>query len=234
MTIKVIISGGSRGIGKAIARKFASEGCAIAFCGRNEASVKSLQQELQSEYSITCFGLVADLSDKNSTIDFGKKALELLGGCDVLVNNAGTYLPGTIQEESNETFEYQMSLNLNSAYYLTKTVLPALKQGRRKHIFNMCSIASKIAYPNGASYCISKFALLGFTKVLREELKQDAVAVTAVLPGATRTESWDGVDLPDSRFIQPDDIAVSIWGAFSINENSVVEELLIRPVLGDI
>ncbi|MBL7876963.1 MAG: SDR family NAD(P)-dependent oxidoreductase, partial [Cyclobacteriaceae bacterium] len=102
------------------------------------------------------------------------------------------------------------------------------------HIFNICSIASIKAYPNGGSYAISKFALLGFSKVLREELKEHGIRVTAVLPGATKTASWAGSTLPDSRFIKPEDVAETIFSAYSLSPNAVVEELLIRPQLGDI
>jgi short-subunit dehydrogenase len=98
----------------------------------------------------------------------------------------------------------------------------------------MCSIASIKAYPNGGSYAISKFALLGFSKVLREELKDKGIRVTAILPGATRTSSWDGVDLPDERFMKSEDVAETIFSAYSLSKRSVVEEILIRPQLGDI
>jgi short-subunit dehydrogenase len=109
-----------------------------------------------------------------------------------------------------------------------------MKEIRRGHVFNMCSIASIKAYPNGGSYAISKFALLGFSKVLREELKEFNVRVTAVLPGATRTASWDGVDLPEDRFMRAEDVAETVFSAYSISERSVVEEIIIRPQLGDI
>jgi hypothetical protein len=98
----------------------------------------------------------------------------------------------------------------------------------------MCSVASIMAYGNGGSYSISKFALLGFSKSLREELKPYNIKVTAVLPGATLTDSWGGVDLPESRFSKPEDIADLIYSITQISKNSVVEELVIRPQLGDI
>ena len=99
---------------------------------------------------------------------------------------------------------------------------------------NMCSIASLKAYPDGASYCISKYALLGMTRVLREELKKDKIPVTAVMPGATLTESWGDTTLPQSRFIKPENIASMMYAAWEINEHSVTEDLIIRPLEGDI
>jgi short-subunit dehydrogenase len=109
--------------------------------------------------------------------------------------------------------------------------MKTLKSG---HIFNMCSIASIKAYANGGSYAISKFALLGFSKCLREELKSFGIRVTAILPGATMTASWDGIDLPESRFMKVEDVADSVYAAYSLSTRSVVEEIIIRPQLGDI
>jgi short-subunit dehydrogenase len=105
---------------------------------------------------------------------------------------------------------------------------------RDGHIFNLCSTASIMAYTNGGSYCISKFALYGLTKVLRAELREHDVRVTAVLPGATLTASWEGVNLPPERFMKSEDVAESIWSAYALSKHSVVEEILIRPQLGDL
>ena len=103
-----------------------------------------------------------------------------------------------------------METNVYSAYYLTKHLLTAMKAKQKGHIINICSIASKIAYPNGGSYSISKFALLGFSKVLREELKSEGIKVTAILPGATWSDSWKGTTLPPERLMEAKDIALSL------------------------
>jgi len=90
------------------------------------------------------------------------------------------------------------------------------------------------AYNNGSSYSISKFAMQGFTKSLRNEMKEFAIRVTGVLPGATLTDSWSGVDFPEERFIRPEDVAKSIVDIFSLSDRTVVEEIILRPQLGDI
>jgi NADP-dependent 3-hydroxy acid dehydrogenase YdfG len=105
---------------------------------------------------------------------------------------------------------------------------------KKGHIFNLCSTASITAYTNGGAYCVSKFALYGMTKVLREELKPHGIRVTAILPGATLTASWEGVDLPPERFIQATDVAKMIWSAYNLSPGAVIEEILMRPQLGDI
>ncbi len=137
-------------------------------------------------------------------------------------------------EEEDVALESLINANVYSAYHTTRGLIARMKSEKRGHIFTMCSIASIIAYPNGGSYAISKFALLGFTKVLREELKDSGIRVTAVLPGATRTSSWEGTNLPDERFMKPEDVADAVFGAYSLSPQSVVEEILIRPQLGDI
>src|SRR6185295_4677495 len=114
------------------------------------------------------------------------------------------------------------------SYHITRGLLPSILKTQGAHIFNLCSTASIMAYTNGGSYCISKFAMLGFTKVLREELKTQNIKVTAVLPGATFTNSWAGTSLPKERFIPPQEIARAIWDCYNL-KNAVVEELLIRP-----
>ena len=126
---------------------------------------------------------------------------------EVLVNNAGVFLPGMIETEVDGALEHMINTNLYSAYHLTRSLMPEMKRLKKGYIFNMCSIASIKAYANGGSYGISKFALYGMTKVLREELKEFNIKVTAVLPGATLTASWEGVDLPEERFIKVEDIA---------------------------
>jgi NAD(P)-dependent dehydrogenase (short-subunit alcohol dehydrogenase family) len=234
MSKRLIITGASRGIGKAIATRFASEGFDIVFCSLNPQTLGEFEQFLTTEKGIRAKGLVCDLRDKAQVMKFGKDALDFLGGCDVLVNNAGVFVPGSVELDADGVFEDQMAVNINAYYHLTRAALPALKQGNRPHIFNMCSIASIKAYPNGGSYCISKYAALGLTRVLREELKPAGVAVTAVMPGATLTESWGGTDYPESRFMATKDIAEALWAAYSINEHTVVEDLVMRPVAGDI
>ena len=150
------------------------------------------------------------------------------------MNNAGVFIPGKITEEEDGSLEKMMSINTYSAYYMSRYIIDSMKNKKGGYIFNICSTASIMPYLNGGSYCISKHAMLGFSKVLREELKEIGIRVSAVLPGATYTSSWEEADLPESRFIKSSDIAETIWSAFSLSENTVIEELIVRPQLGDI
>jgi short-subunit dehydrogenase len=150
------------------------------------------------------------------------------------VNNTGYFVPGQIHNEPEGTLESMMDTNLFSAYYLTRQLIPGMMEVKDGYVFNICSIASIMAYPNGGAYTITKFALYGLTKVLREEMKPFGIRVTAVLPGATLTASWEGVDLPAERFMKAEDVAEAMYSAFVLSKQSVVEEILIRPQLGDL
>lgn len=231
MKKSIIISGGSQGIGKALVKKFLENGFQVFTCARNAEKLESLKNEFNHPLLHT---FVADLSDKKQASNFAQWILNQETKIDVLINNAGYFLPGQIQNEEDGVLESQIEANLYSAYHLTKAILPSMQKSNSGHIFTICSTASITAYTAGGSYCISKFALLGFTKVLREELKTQGIKVTAVLPGATLTPAWDGVNLPDSRFIPAEDIANTIFSAYMMSASTVIEEILIRPQLGDI
>lgn len=230
----VVVTGATKGIGRAVAERFALAKFDIAACSRNEKDLLAMKAAMEKEYGINVYVKSTDASDKKQVIAFTRFILAMNRPVEVLVNNAGLFTPGVTMEEPEGALENMIQGNVYSAYYTTRGLIESMRKNGRGHIFNMCSIASIKAYPNGGSYAISKFALLGFTKVLREELKPFNIRVTAVLPGATKTQSWEGVDLPDSRFMKTEDVAEVIFNAYAISDRSVVEEVIIRPQLGDI
>lgn len=235
MKENALITGSSKGIGKAIAIKFARESINLMLTARSKEELDLVKNEcLQINPSIQVYTFAADISQKSEVLNLAKFCNDQFEQLDILVNNAGVFIPGAIHEEEEGTLEKMINTNLYSAYHLTRAILPGMLKRKSGHIFNMCSTASIYAYPNGGSYSISKFALLGLTKVLREELKEKGIRVTAILPGATWSASWKGVDLPEERLMQAKDIASSIWGAYQLSDNAVIEELLIRPQLGDL
>lgn len=229
----ILVTGGTRGIGKAIVMKFAQAGFNIISCGRNQDQLEALQV-LLDELGVRHYLQTCDVRSKSDLRSFYANALKHFGGVDVVVNNAGVYVPGTIQDEDDETFDLMMETNLNATYYMCKLSIPDLKKSGKPHLFNICSTASITPYINGGTYCISKYAQYGLTKVLREELKSDGIRVTAVLPGATLTSSWSGTELPPSRFIEPRSVAELIFATYEVSNQAVVEDLLVRPMEGDI
>ena len=231
----VIVTGGTKGIGKATVEQFMAVGFDVVTCARNEAELLQLQKSLQEKYPANqLFVKATNMALKAEVEAFVDFINAMARPVEVLVNNTGLFAPGQIHNEAEGTLESMIETNLYSAYYLTRGVVAGMIQRRKGHVFNLCSTASITAYTNGGSYCISKFALYGMTKVLREELKPHGVKVTAILPGATLTASWEGVDLPAERFIQAKDVAETIWSAFNLSAGAVIEEILIRPQLGDI
>lgn len=230
----VVVTGGSKGIGRAILDRFAAEKFDVCTCARNQTDLDRWKDETEQRFSVKAFSYRADLSAKSDLAGFIEFVNKLAKPVDVLVNNTGYFSPGLVTEEKDGVLETMMASNVYSAYHVTRGLVPTMKARKSGHIFNMCSIASIKAYPNGGSYAITKFALLGFSKVLREELKDHGIRVTAILPGATRTASWDGVDLPEERFMRVEDVADTVFSAHQLSNRSVVEEVIIRPLLGDI
>jgi short-subunit dehydrogenase len=229
----IVVTGGSKGIGRAIAERFAQAGFDVAISGRNAQDLATFKSDLE-RLGVNVYAIAADMRNPDKVKEFCDQILALKRPVDVLVNNAGYFVPGSVLDEPAGTLESMIETNLYSAYYTSRGLIPVMKSQVSGHVFNMCSIASIKAYPNGGSYAISKFALLGFSKVLREELKPAGIRVTAILPGATKTASWAGTDLPDSRFMKPEDVGEAVFSAWSLSPHSVVEELIIRPQLGDI
>jgi NADP-dependent 3-hydroxy acid dehydrogenase YdfG len=230
-----VITGSSKGIGKALAFKYGENGFDLALCARGIEHLNDLKNELIEKYpTIRVMVQAVDMADKVQVKSFGESVLKAHGRVDILINNAGIYLPGDLLSEDDETLPRMIDTNLYSAYHMTRALVPSMVTVNNGHIVNMCSIASQIALPGGGSYSISKFALLGFSKVLREELKQTGVKVTSVMPGATWSDSWTGVDLPYERLMEARDIADTIFSATSLGKSAVVEEIIIRPQLGDL
>ncbi len=234
MPKSILVTGGTKGIGRAIIERFANEGFDIMTCSRNEKELASLQADLKSRFSkIEVLIVQADLSKKEDVNKLAT-AVKAFAIPDVLVNNTGVFLPGAIHDEPEGNFELMMQTNLFSAYNLTRALVKEMIARKSGHIFSMGSIAGLTAYPNGGSYAVSKWAMLGMTKCLREELKPHQIKVTSILAGATYTSSWEGVDLPIDRFMSTEDVAESVWGAYNLSPRTVVEEIIIRPQLGDI
>lgn len=225
----ILITGVSKGIGKAIGERFAQEGFAVVGCASTAASVEAVRKE-HPDWRVE----PVNVADKLALINFAERVLAEMGTPEVVVNNAGRFVPGAIHEEADDVFEELMATNLASAYYLSKAVVPGMKARGSGTLINIVSTAGITAYPNGGTYSITKFGMLGLSRGLREELKPHGVRVVSILPGATLTASWEGVDLPPERFMAPQDIAEAAWLAHALPPTTVLEEIVLRPQLGDI
>jgi short-subunit dehydrogenase len=202
--------------------------------GSGEAVLYKTMEELLNKYpTVTIKAKPFDLSVKEQVKEFGAWCLRF-GTPSILVNNAGLFEPGSVYNEPEGLLESQLAVNLHSAYHLTRALLPSMMEKKNGHIFNLCSIASLNAYENGGAYSISKFAVYGFSKNLREEMKPHGIKVTHVIPGAAYTDSWRGSNIDPKRIMEANDIAKMIFAASQLSAQACVEELVIRPQLGDL
>ena len=233
--MNAIITGASRGMGKAIAEIFALHGYNLFLSSKNEKVLLETVEELKANHpNITIDAKAFDLGKKQDAQLFGEWVVNNADTLDVVVNNAGTFIPGNISDEPDGALGQMLEVNLYSAYHITRALLPKMMAEKSGHIFTMCSIASLAAYPNGGAYSISKYALLGFTKNLRRELMPYNIKVTAVIPGAVYTDSWKSSGIAESRIMEAEDIAMMVYTTSRLSPQATVEEIVIRPQLGDL
>jgi len=230
-----VITGATKGIGRAIAQKLLTEGFDIAICARTTRDLRNLHFDWERDFpERKIFMQNVDVQDKQQIALFAKNIQDNFSGIDLLVNNAGSFAPGLLSTEPDNQLEFMMSANLYSAYYLSRALIPLFKKQQSGHIFNMCSVAGLKAYPNGGSYSISKYALLAFTENLRYELMADNIKVTAISPGAVWTDSWRGSGVAEERIMKAQDIADLLWTTYQLSAQATVEHIIIRPQLGDL
>ncbi|WP_131536047.1 SDR family oxidoreductase [Pedobacter nototheniae] len=227
--MKAVITGATKGIGRAIAVKLAQKGCDLVLIARGLADLEQLKNEL-IVYGNTILIFAVDCADKNQVYQFLDSSGENVGFAEVLVNNVGIFLPGSLLDEEDETFEKQQQLNVNASYYISKYFGKKMRSEHRGHIFNICSVASNAPVKNGGSYSVTKAAMLSLNHVLRQELAPYNVKVTAFLPGSTKTSSWEGTTIPDEKFVQPEDIAETLFTILNLSKGVNVDEVLITPL----
>lgn len=227
--MNAIITGGTKGIGKAIAVKLAESGYNIAVCSRNRQELEAFAEALKYT-GVEVLAWQADCTVREEVYAFCEAAARQMPVVDVLVNNVGTFLPGLILDEPDDQLEKQLNLNLKATYYLSKFFGKMMRTQQSGNIFNICSIASKEIVPDAGSYSVTKAALLSLNNVFRGELSKYNVKVTAILPGSTLTSSWEGTEIPAERFVQPQDIAHTIYAILNLSNGVNVDEVVIKPI----
>jgi len=226
-TPSVFITGGGRGIGRAIALRFAREGARVTVAARTSAELDETVAAIEAAGGS---GLAAqmNLRDPGSieaavfrATDFGE------GAIDVLVNNAGVFDVKPIDEMDAGTWERFIEVNLTGAFLVTIEALGALRESERAHVFNISSVAGKQGFPGNVAYCATKYGLRGFSDALREDLRGDNIRVSTVYPGATDTSIFDGVpgDWDRSAMNKPEDVADVVWNAYEAENGTPVDEL---------
>lgn len=229
-----LITGASRGLGLAIAEALALEGLDLILWSRNETLLNENAARLTDTYGVSVKVKALDLSSQEQIDRACQSLLEQGSSVDLLVNNAGNFLPGSMMEESDAQLNDLWSVNVKAAYTITKRLWSVLGQSQRAHVVNICSTASRMGYPAGGSYAVTKHALLGFSESLRLEGRSVGIRVSSVLPGAALTDSWAGVDLPEERFMRASDVGAVVRQIWQLNQSAVLEDITLRPLLGDI
>jgi short-subunit dehydrogenase len=229
------ITGGSQGIGYACAEELISKGYRVAISSRNKERLAEAATALSAgEHDVRAFP--CDVAEEESIKSAYREIVAAFGPPTVLINSAGISPWSTFTETTTQEFDQAIAINTRGMFLCSREVLPAMYERKQGAIVQMLSVASIKGYLNGAAYVASKFAAHGFTNALREEARQHGVRVIAVLPGATETELWGETERKQyhERMMQPSDIAKMIASALAEPNRALVEEILIRPIAGDI
>ena len=231
----VLITGASQGLGAALAMVFAKNvrGVRLALVARNEKNLRTVARSCAKQ-GADAQVFVADVSDDSAVASMAKSVKQVFGQVDVLINNAGKFTGATFTDTTVTAFDDLIGANLRSAFLVTREFLPGMIKRKSGDVFFMSSIAGRQAYPNGAAYCAAKFGVSGLAKVLREETKASGIRVSCVYPGAAWTPSWQGSGVPEQRIMPAEDVARAFFDVYQLSRRTVIEEIVLRPQLGDI
>ncbi|MED6334474.1 MAG: SDR family oxidoreductase [Planctomycetota bacterium] len=229
--LRVLVTGGGRGIGRAIALRFAREGAQVVVAARSSTELDAVVAEIAAAGGQ---GLAAQMNvrDRGSVEAAVWRSNQFTGEVlDVVVNNAGVFDVVPLTELDDETWERNIEVNLRGAWYVTGEVLDALSDGERPHLFNIASIAARQGFANTAAYCASKYGLRGLGDALREEWREEGIRVSTVYPGPTDTTIFDGVpgDWDRSTMNKPEDVAEVIWNAYQAADGEDIADLDVPP-----
>lgn len=229
-----VVTGGSRGIGFAIARALAAEGCTVIITGREQSALKKSAAEVGSLAGAgTTIPIACDVRDEKSVGALFAEAKRRFGKLDILVNNAGITQPiVTVEETTLEMWRDVLDTNLTGTFLCTRAALPMMPAGAT--IVNNLSAAAQRVFPKYATYSAAKRGALGFTLALREELIPRGIRVVALMPGATATDMWDQImpGAPRERMVSVESVAQAVLYAVLLPPNANLSELLLEPAGG--
>jgi len=225
-----LVTGASRGIGRAIARTLAGKGLHLALCARSQEALEALRAEL-SALGAEVFVCAGDLADPAFPVRFVHEAGEYFGHLDVVVNNAGVALAKPLEETTLEEWEFQMAVNVRAPFLICREALPYLRRSALATIINISSVVGTKGYVHQGAYTASKHALMGFTKVLARELHPEGIRVHVIAPGGVGTDLIAAMrpDLLGERLITPEEIAEIVWFLLTMrSKNAVIDEVNVR------
>ncbi|MCZ8522063.1 MULTISPECIES: 3-ketoacyl-ACP reductase [Paenibacillus] len=214
-----IITGGGKGIGKAAAVALAKEGVHLGLISRSTGDLETLKSELSGTYGVNVYYASADISNRSEVEAAVGSLIAQLGSLDILINNAGIASFGKVAEMDPDQWEGIIRTNLLGTYYVTRAVLPTLLEQQSGSIINIASTAGERGFATGSAYCASKFAVMGFTESLFQEVRKSNIRVTALTPSTVNTELATNAGLPigdEDRMMQPEDVAELILATLKL------------------
>jgi 3-oxoacyl-[acyl-carrier protein] reductase len=223
-----LITGASRGIGFAIARRLGRMGARISICGRDQARLDQSASSLRGE-RIETLAVQADVTHGDQISSLVHKTQHEFGPIDILVNNAGIGLFGPFHEIGETDWNRVMDTNLKSVFLVCRAVAPEMIRRQTGHIINISSLAGKNTFANGAIYCASKWGLMGLTGSMAEDLRGYGIRVSAICPGSVATEFSGQGGKDPSKILQPDDVAHAVAALVTQTGGSFISEVHIRP-----
>ncbi len=224
-----LITGGSSGIGLAIASALVKEGMCVAITARDEKRLKKAVAQLRKEGGevIAAPGDVSKAAQVNS---FVKKVISEKGRVDLLVNNAGIYLQGPIDKISEADWDAVQDVNLKGAFLYTKAVLPTMRKQHSGYVVNISSLAGKMGFGETSAYCASKFGMMALTESLMNEAAKDGIKATAVCPGYVATPMVAHVGIPPEEMVPAEDIAKLVIDLLHLSKNTIIKEIVVNRV----
>jgi short-subunit dehydrogenase len=230
-----IITAATKGIGRATAIALAKEGINLAICARNGNDLLAFKNLLYAvNPDVEVFTAITDCSIKEDVLEFASAAEKELGFISIIVNNVGMYTYSGILDDKDGAFEQQVNTNLAPAYHLYRYFGKKMIAAHDGHIFNICSVAALNPIAEAGTYSVTKYALLGLTKVMRLEMQPHGVKVTAIIPGSTLTDSWKGMEVDKDKMVLPEDIASAIINIYKMSVGANVDEIIIKPANGQV
>lgn len=225
----VLVTGSSRGIGKAVARKLASLGAAVGICGRYEQALKSAAAELR-QVGARVHVQVADVTRSTDVQSLVQSVEAELGPIAILVNNAGMGSFGPAHEKSEQEWDLLMNTNLKSVFLVSRAVAPLMIARQSGDIINISSLAGRNTFAGGGIYCASKWGLLGLTGCMAEDLRSHGIRVSAVCPGSVATDFAGRGKKDPTKVLTPDDVAHAVAMVAMQGPQSFISEVHLRPV----
>jgi len=224
-----LITGASRGIGKAIALRFAQQGMDLILAARNIQDLQAVQREVEG-FGRQCISIPTDLRSPESIKKLVQNGLNAMGKIDILVNNAGVGFWAPVDELTLEQYDEMFDVNMRAVFLLTRAVLPHMKSRSHGHIINIASTSSRWTYPEGTLYCASKFAVLGFNEALAKELRPSGIRVTAICPGQVNTYLGGGGPQDwEEGMLNGEDVADLAIQAIAMPPHAIVTEMVVWP-----